>query len=285
MKSPSRRTLSHRLVRGVAALGAVFVLLVVAAVIVVVVNGWRDFGQRATGPRRARMEASPQWRDKHFVNPQPLRNTFWPMVKDGLQADANVSPNRPLPVVRTPPSLLDTPPASGLRVTWFGHSAVLLEIDGQRVLIDPVWSERASPLTWVGPRRWFTPPVALEDLPAIAAVVVSHDHYDHLDRRSITTLAEIAARKGWSTRFVVPLGVGAHLAGMGCARGPHRRARLVGADGSRLACRAHRLHAGAPRIGPHDRRRRRQAVGRICVRRPSPPDLLLGRHGPVPGPA
>jgi L-ascorbate metabolism protein UlaG (beta-lactamase superfamily) len=86
---------------------------------------------------------------------------------------------------------------------------VLLELDGRRVLVDPVWSERASPLGWVGPRRWFAPPIALTDLPAIDVVLISHDHYDHLDR------ATIAAMKGWPTTFVVPLGIGAHLASWG----------------------------------------------------------------------
>jgi L-ascorbate metabolism protein UlaG (beta-lactamase superfamily) len=73
------------------------------------------------------------------------------------------------------------------------------------VLTDPVWGERTSPLTWLGPRRWYAPPVALADLPVPDAVLISHDHYDHLDEPTITAL------RGWATTFVVPLGVGAHL--------------------------------------------------------------------------
>ena len=73
----------------------------------------------------------------------------------------------------------------------------LVELDGVRVLTDPMWSERASPLTWVGPRRYFEPPIALRDLPEIDAVVISHDHYDHLDYRTIL------AMKDWRTVFVV----------------------------------------------------------------------------------
>jgi L-ascorbate metabolism protein UlaG (beta-lactamase superfamily) len=72
-----------------------------------------------------------------------------------------------------------------------------------------MWSERASPITWLGPRRWYDPPLALEHLPHIDAVVISHDHYDHLDHRTLV------AMKHWKTSFIVPLGVGAHLASWG----------------------------------------------------------------------
>jgi L-ascorbate metabolism protein UlaG (beta-lactamase superfamily) len=82
----------------------------------------------------------------------------------------------------------------------------LIEIDGLRVLTDPAWSERSSPIDWIGPKRWFSPPIALDALPPIDAVVISHDHYDHLDHQTI------AAMKDWKTTFVVPLGVGANLA-------------------------------------------------------------------------
>jgi L-ascorbate metabolism protein UlaG (beta-lactamase superfamily) len=74
------------------------------------------------------------------------------------------------------------------------------------VLTDPSWSERSSPISWLGPKRWFAPPIALGKLPKIDAVVISHNHYDHLDHRTIMAMRE------WSTVFIVPLGVGAHLA-------------------------------------------------------------------------
>ncbi len=170
-----------------------------------VAGGWRDFGRRAEGARRARMEASPEWLDGRFVNPQPLRNSFWGALSGALHMSPDVSPARPLPTVAARGGL-DTPPATGLRATWLGHSTVLVEIDDQRVLTDPVWGERASPFGWVGPRRWFRPPITLKDLPAIDAVVISHNHYDHLDRQTIS------AMKDWNTTFVVPLGVGADLA-------------------------------------------------------------------------
>ncbi len=181
-------------------------LALVLAILVVVVDGWRAFGHRAEGARRARMERSPQWKDGHFVNPQPLVNDVVGSLTGWLDASPNASPSEPLATQIVDPKTFETLPATGLRITWLGHASMLIEIDGVRILTDPMWSERASPLTWLGPHRWYPPPIALERLPAIDAVVVSHDHYDHLD------YATIVAMKNWDTQFIVPLGIGAHLA-------------------------------------------------------------------------
>jgi L-ascorbate metabolism protein UlaG (beta-lactamase superfamily) len=182
-------------------------VLALAAIAVAVAVGWTAFGHRAAGARRARMEQSPHWKDGRFVNPQPLHNDNWRSVKGMFHASPDTSPRTPVPVATGDARRFQTPPPTGLRVTWFGHSSILIEIDGHRVLTDPLWSGRASPFPWIGPRRWYPPPVALAELPAIDVVVISHDHYDHLDQ------ATIAAMKAWkATTFVVPLGVGAHLA-------------------------------------------------------------------------
>jgi len=96
-------------------------------------------------------------------------------------------------------------------VTWLGHSTTLLEIDGLRVLTDPVWGERVSPVSFAGPRRFHPTPVSIENLPPLDAVLVSHDHFDHLDH---TTIRQLAKRE---TPFVTSLGVGAHLEAWGVA--------------------------------------------------------------------
>jgi L-ascorbate metabolism protein UlaG (beta-lactamase superfamily) len=104
-------------------------------------------------------------------------------------------------------------PASGLRVTWFGHSSLLVEIDGLRVLVDPVWDNRASPLRWLGPKRFFEPPLPLDELPEIDVVLVSHDHYDHLGKQTIQRLAKFDPVK--KARWVTSLGVGRRLRDFG----------------------------------------------------------------------
>src|SRR6476646_506341 len=109
------------------------------------IDGWRAFGHRATGERRARMERSPQWKNGHFENPQPLWNDAWGAMTAMFHASPDASPKEPVPTETIDPARFATPPATGLRVTWFGHAAMLVEIDGHRVLTDPVWSDRASP--------------------------------------------------------------------------------------------------------------------------------------------
>jgi len=198
------RTWPRRLLRVLRWMG----LIVLIGLVAVTADAWKSMGHRATGARRARMERSPQWKDGRFVNPQPLHNDNWGAMTSMFHASPDSSPRQPVAVEPIDPARFATPPASGLRVTWLGHAANLIEIDGARLLTDPVWSERPSPLTWVGPKRYYRPQIALADLPALDAVVISHDHYDHLDMRTIVALVGLKDRP---VTFVVPLGVGAHL--------------------------------------------------------------------------
>ena len=175
----------------------------------VTAQAWTDIGEAPSGARAARMRASPQWSDGGFVNAQPMWNDWWGMFDAGRRSSPVASPTAPINVVNSDGSLLKTPPASGLRVTWMGHSTVLVELDGVRVLTDPIFAPRASPLDWIGPERWYPPVIPLDDLPHIDAVLISHDHYDHLQTETIQAMA------GWDCRFVVPLGVGADLESWG----------------------------------------------------------------------
>lgn len=123
-----------------------------------------------------------------------------------LSSKEERTPRAPLGPFKTETQTYRTPPESGLRVTWMGHSSVLLEIDGVRVLIDPVWDLRASPTQWAGPKRFFAAPLSLDDLPRIDVVLVSHDHYDHLGKATIRKLSTIDSVR--HAHWVTSLGVG-----------------------------------------------------------------------------
>ncbi|MEL7043392.1 MAG: MBL fold metallo-hydrolase [Pseudomonadota bacterium] len=94
-----------------------------------------------------------------------------------------------------------------------GHSSILIKLGGDLILVDPVFSERASPLQWLGPRRFHPVPLAVDALPRVKVVLISHNHYDHLDEGTVRQLADSAET------FVVPLGVGAQLREWGVAAG------------------------------------------------------------------
>jgi L-ascorbate metabolism protein UlaG (beta-lactamase superfamily) len=151
---------------------------------------------------------SPHNRDGVFVNLEPSsmfsmsREQQRMLVRDLLLGRTAGRPAGPIPLA-TPDF---STPATDVAATWFGHSSVLIEVDGYRVLADPVWSERCSPSHTLGPQRMHAVPVELHALPAVDAVIISHDHYDHLDIDTIRVLASTQR-----CNFFVPLGVGAHL--------------------------------------------------------------------------
>ena len=193
----------------------------------------KSLGKRAEGLRLERMKASVQWLGEGFRNVFPvapgLRDPHapFPGVRDFLCGGERRVPSAPLPSI-DPREAWARPPQSGLRATWLGHSTVMIEIEGKRVLTDPVWGLRASPSSLVGPKRFQPVPVALKQLPPVDVALVSHDHYDHLD---YPTVRELNRRE---VPFVTSLGVGAHLQAWGVP--PERITELDWWESHRLPC-------------------------------------------------
>ncbi|MDM0013029.1 MBL fold metallo-hydrolase [Variovorax sp. J22P168] len=158
--------------------------------------------------------ASPQFRDCGFRNPpnpdaKPSAGTWtiWSRFFFGNKTDT--VPVDPIPVQSLTPAQLEALDAQANHIVRLGHSSHLLKLRGKFWLIDPVFSERVSPFQWLGPKRFHPPPIALEQLPPIEGLILSHDHYDHLDVATIEYLAQRVQR------YFAPLGVKARLVELG----------------------------------------------------------------------
>ncbi len=187
----------------------VILCLVLLVLGLLLMLAWNRLGGSMAGERLERAEQSANYRDGKFQNPIPTDNSFglgklWRTAR--LYAGGQQkTPLTPPPIVPLTPDAFNPPPVSGLRITWLGHSSALIEIDGLNILLDPVFSDRISPLTFAGPKRFHPVPISAAGLPKLDAVIISHDHFDHLDYDSILALAPK------TDAFYMPLGVGAHL--------------------------------------------------------------------------
>lgn len=143
--------------------------------------------------------------DGKFVNSVPTKTSFstgeyWDMSKAYIKGgQKHRTPSKPLPVMK--PDSFTNHPSEEIKFVWLGHSSILLEFEKKRFLIDPMFSERASGVQWFGPKRFQPTPLKLSELPKIDAVLISHNHYDHLDKTTIKYLS------GKVKYFYVPLGI------------------------------------------------------------------------------
>lgn len=160
----------------------------------------------------ASYDQSPQYREGRFHNPSGksslgLAGTLGVLWRFMFDKPKDATPPAPIPVqALTRQALLDAPDDSLWRL---GHSTVLFKLDGHFWLTDPVFAERASPMSFMGPKRFHAPPLSLDELPPLTGVIISHDHYDHLDRAAILALAPKVEH------FVTALGVGDRLVAWG----------------------------------------------------------------------
>ncbi len=172
----------------------------------------------ATGqPCDARYTASPQAdADCHFRNPpnpqaKPNEGTWKIWSRFFFETKPGTVPVDAIPVRKLDRASLDALDPAANHIMRLGHSSHLLKLRGKYWLIDPVFSERVSPVQWAGPKRFHPTPLPLDQLPPIEGLILSHDHYDHLDTATIEYL------NGKVQNYFVPLGVGARLKDMGVA--------------------------------------------------------------------
>ncbi|TFW22279.1 MBL fold metallo-hydrolase [Duganella callida] len=156
--------------------------------------------------------SAPRTRDGRFRNPVKMHKmgflkTLGIMLRFAFDKPKDTVPSVAIPVhAITQQQLMDAPDRSLFRL---GHSTVLLKLNGHFWLTDPVFSERASPVQWAGPQRFHQPPISIDELPPIKGIILSHDHYDHLDKAAVLKLAEK------TEHFITPLGVGDRLVAWG----------------------------------------------------------------------
>lgn len=174
-----------------------------------------QIGDLPTGNHLQRISTSEQFSDGEFVNnvPTGLGNPATIMWKAGSQYFTDTEAREPQEVIKTIPfdkSKITSMGEEEVAITWFGHSTALIRIEGHTILADPVFGPRASMFSFAGPEHFdYDPRATIDELPQIDAVIISHDHYDHLDYYAISIL------KDRVKRFFVPLGVGAHLMSWG----------------------------------------------------------------------
>jgi L-ascorbate metabolism protein UlaG (beta-lactamase superfamily) len=201
MKSPFKRILKTTLM-------TLLALLLVLALAGFLFMQQKSFGKDPEGARLERIKNSPNYVNGRFVNltDTPVQSadaSYFQMVVKFIFPGDKVAPRKPLPSVKRDLTVL---PDEKPTITYFGHSAYLIQMGGKNILMDPVFSERISPVQYMGTKNFEgTHVYRLSDMPAIDFVVLSHDHYDHMDYETLKQLADKP------TQFVVPLGVGAHL--------------------------------------------------------------------------
>jgi L-ascorbate metabolism protein UlaG (beta-lactamase superfamily) len=176
----------------------IILILLLAAPLGIILTGFALSAPRYKGP------VSDHFNGKQFINPGGIKTKGlkdvikWMVERErGSWTPQHHDVKGEKPLARVP---------QGIRITFINHTTFLIQTEGLNILTDPVYSERASPFSWIGPKRMRKPGIAFEDLPQIDIVLLSHNHYDHLDIGTVKKLA-----RTFHPKFIVPLGVGAFL--------------------------------------------------------------------------
>ena len=191
-------------------------LVIISLIILLIISGliWHQtspqFGGEISDLKKKKYKKTGHYKDGIFINKTPV-NMDMPALKmvsimiDFIKGNPKGQPNQNIDVLKIDSTTIASNKLIN-QITWFGHSAILLELDENKILIDPMLGRVTSPLPILGPERYSKElPITIDKLPFIDAVIISHDHYDHLDYESIQKL------KKKVNHFYVPLGVDAHL--------------------------------------------------------------------------
>lgn len=194
-------------------IGTIVVLLVIVGVLFVNLNP--EFGGKASAEKIKEYSKSPNYRIDKFVNKEEVKLSFTAsqyieMIFKFFRIQPNTVPDISIPVVHSDSTEIAVYESDIPRLIWFGHSTFLLQVGGKNILIDPMFGDVPAPHPWLGNSRFSKSlPLEIEKLPFIDFVILSHDHYDHLDYGSISKL------KSKVKQFYTPLGVGNHLIAWG----------------------------------------------------------------------
>lgn len=180
------------------------ILLTILILVVLFINFWPPLGGKINKSDRENYESrASNYENGLFNNESELLMINSNHEPNEYLSKKGVTPKEIIKSVK--PTLLENKTEEDLTITWFGHSTILIQISGMNILIDPVFSDYASPVSFFGPKRFSELPLSIEELPDIDIVLITHDHYDHLDYKTIKKL------KDKTKKFIVPLGVEKHL--------------------------------------------------------------------------
>ncbi len=191
------------------------IIAIIGLIIIIVLlflNLSPQFGKSPTTEQKIEYAKLENFKDGKFENQHksPMNINYWKIFKELTKKASNRNPSKNILVENIDSITIGNHSSNVTQLTWFGHSTFLLEVDGKKILIDPMLSKTPSPISFLGAKRYSNRiPIEAEELPFIDIVILSHDHFDHLDYK---TIKQIKNKVG---RFYTPLGVGNHLESWG----------------------------------------------------------------------
>ncbi len=196
----------------------IYIAIIIGLLVIIVtlfLNISPQFGKGATKEQKNEYAKSGHYEKGKFINQSKtvIDASYWNMIKEMIKGSPNRRPHQNIVVEKIDSITIENHNTNITQLTWFGHSAFLLQIDGKMILLDPMFGKTPAPHPLIGPKRYSKElPIEIEKLPFIDAIIFSHDHYDHLDYGSIQELKDKVGQ------YYVPLGVGNHLIEWGISK-------------------------------------------------------------------